>query len=86
MGVDIPVNCSFQSYQKPGRHCASGQLSELTIYFFGATNLVTVEVDIPVDRSFQSYHVPKTLRAGILATIGATKNLEDTMLPVKYRS
>ena len=49
-------NRSFQSYQKPRRHYASYQLSELTTYLFRTTKILsTVGVDIPVDYSFQSY-------------------------------
>ena len=40
-------------------------------------------VDIPVDRRFQSYQTPKTLRADVPVAIRASKNLEDTMLPVR---
>ena len=45
-----------------------------------------MEVNIPVDRSLQSYQIPTTLRADIPVAIRATKNLEDTALPVNYRS
>ena len=45
-------NRSFQSYQKPRRHYASYQLSELTTYLFRATKILsTVDVKISVDRS-----------------------------------
>ena len=70
VGVDIPVDhsfqiyqnpynfkswrsCSFQTYQKPGRHHASRQLLELETQLFGATKILSiVGFDIPVDYSF----------------------------------
>ena len=49
-------SCSFQSYQKPRRHYASRQLSELRKQLFGSTRILSaVGIDIPVDRSFHSY-------------------------------
>ena len=49
-------SCSFQSYQKPGRHYAFRQLSELTMQLCGTTRfLSTLGADIPVDCSFKRY-------------------------------
>ena len=36
--------------------------------------------------AFRSTKIPTTLRPDVPVAIRATKNLEDTMLPVKYRS
>ena len=48
--------CSFKSYQKPERHYASRQLSELTTLLFRAIKILsTVRFDIPIDCKFQSY-------------------------------
>ena len=57
-------SCSFHSYQKPGRHYASRQLSDLTTQFFRATKILsTVGVDIPADRSFHSYQNPDNFKS-----------------------
>ena len=57
-------SCSYQSYQKPGRHYASRQLSELTTVAVRATKILsTVGVDIPVDRSFYMYQNPDNFKS-----------------------
>ena len=60
-------SCSYQSYQKSGRHYTSHQLSELTflstIAFRATKILSTVGVDIPVNHSFQSYQSPDNFKS-----------------------
>ena len=58
VGVDIPVDHSFQGYLKHGRLSASHQLLELTTVTFRATKILSVvRVDIAVDRNFQNHQI-----------------------------
>ena len=80
-------SCSYQSYQKPGRHYTSHQLSELTKQFFGATkNLSTVGVDIPIDRIFLSYQNPNNFKSRISCSFQTYIKPGKHMLPVNYQS
>ena len=111
MGVDIPVNnsfqsyanhdnltsqraCSFQSYQTLGRHYASCQLSKLTTLCFRATIAFTElpkscqqwELTSLLIVVFRATKIPTTLRADFPVAFRATKNLQETMLLVKFLS
>ena len=46
--------------------------------------LSRVGLDIPVNHGFQSYRISATIRADVPVAIKATKNLENTLLPVNY--
>ena len=57
VGVDIPVDCGFQSYLSPGRSYALPSTIGIDKRSFQSyVILSTVEVGNLVDRSIQSYH------------------------------
>ena len=86
----LPVNYrSWQrSFSKLPNSCQQLELTLLSTADFRAIKiLLTVWVDIPVDRSFQSYQNPDNFNNWRSCSLfRATKNLEDTMPPVKYGS
>ena len=76
-----------RSFSGLPKSCQHWELNFLSTAAFRATKILsTVGADIPVDHSFQSYQITTALRADVPAAFWATKNLEDTMLPVNYRS
>ena len=73
MVVDIPVDYSFENYQS----CQQRDLTFLSSMAF--RNFTKIY------ENFQKiYEILTTIRADILVAIRATKNLENTLLPVNY--
>ena len=56
-------SCSYQSYQKPKRHCFASTIAVDNVAFRATKIPSTVGVDIRVDRSFQSYQDPDNFKS-----------------------